>query len=127
LQLLRIQKEMVGGQDERETPFGLLVENCAFIGDLFDKKKVTHRFVSISFDSVITEKGLQWDVRGKMTGVDPDLQFDVVTKKFMQRVSCYLTLSPSFIQLNSSLPCFSYNFSGQVSWLKRTRAREHKD
>jgi hypothetical protein len=106
LQLLRIQKERVGGQDERETPFGLLVENCAFIGDLFDTKKVTHRFVSISFDSVITEKGLQWDVSGKMTGVDPDLQFDVVTKTFMQRVSCYLTLSLSFIQLSSSLPCF---------------------
>jgi hypothetical protein len=106
LQLLRIQKERVGGQDERATPFGLLDKNCAFIGDLFDRKKVTHRVVSISFDSVITEKGLQWDVSGKMTGVDPDLQFDVVTKTFMQRVSCYLTLSLSFIQLSSSLPCF---------------------
>ena len=88
-QLLRLQKKKVGGQDESDTRNGILVENFALISKVFDDANHPHRLISTAFDSVCIEKGLLWDVNGKLLGTDAGLHFDIIKRKFMQRVSLF--------------------------------------
>ena len=59
------------------------------MGNVFRKHEIEKgkRKVGVAFDSMYTYKGVQWDVQGNMTGIDPHLQFDIITNKFMSMVS----------------------------------------
>ena len=87
--LKQIQKEKTGSQNERQSPHGLVPSNMKEMGDVFRKHEIEKgkRKVGVAFDSMYTYKGVQWDVQGNMTGIDPHLQFDIITNKFMSMVS----------------------------------------
>ncbi|CAJ1947613.1 unnamed protein product [Cylindrotheca closterium] len=42
------------------------------------------RKVALAFDSIITKKGIQWDVHGKMTGIDQNLHLAPIQTKFIK-------------------------------------------
>ena len=90
--LMQIQRETTGSQLETDSPYGLIPENMDFIGKLFNKRGFNRkgfrhrRTVAISFDSMYTKRGIQWDAHGNMTGVDPHLYFNVITNKFKTMV-----------------------------------------
>ena len=87
--LKQIQKEKTGSQNKRQSPHVLVPSNMKEMGDVFRKHKIEKgkRKVGVAFDSMYTYKGVQWDVQGNMTGIDPHLQFDIITNKFMSMVS----------------------------------------
>ena len=87
--LKQIQKEKTGSQNERQSPHGLVPSNIKEMGKVFRKHGIEKgkRKVAVAFDSMYIYKGIQWDVQGNMTGIDPHLQFDIITNKFMSMVS----------------------------------------
>ena len=88
--LLRLQKKNAGGQNERQTSFGVLIESCKIMGKKFDDAGIHDselRKVLVSFDSMKCVQQINCDLHNGPVGVDAHLNFNVIANKFRNMVS----------------------------------------
>ena len=88
--VLRIQKKRGGGQDERKSICGVVDEGCRILAEEFDEYGVVDdrfRKVHVSYDSMTCVESIDHDIHTGPSGIDPHLNFNVITAKFRNMVS----------------------------------------